>query len=260
MKWPGKKWPGKTWLGTLALVALLGCAGSACAAGKSEPAPTARLTTKDLHSLQRGARLFVNYCLGCHSAAFMRYSHLTGLGLSEQEIKNNLMFTSDRLGDTMEAAIKPEEAKKWFGAMPPDLSVVTRSRTGYGSTGAEYIYTFLRSFYRDDSRPTGWNNQVFPNTAMPHPLWEMQGERVRVMEKVKQHGVEVEVFKGWKQVSPGSSADFDRDAADLVNYLTWMAEPVQNQRVRMGVCVVLFLLLLSIALWRLDKAYWKDLE
>jgi ubiquinol-cytochrome c reductase cytochrome c1 subunit len=243
----------KLLLGALASVAFLGGAGSAHAAGDdSVPWQKAKVSTNDLASLQRGAKLFVNYCLNCHSAAFMRYNRLMDIGLSEKDIKDNLVFTSAKVGDTMIASIDPVEAKKWFGANPPDLTVIARSRAGHGGTGADYLYTFLRSFYRDENRPTGWN--------MPHVLWEMQGERERVMDKVSQHGHEVAVFKGWKQITPGTSANFDRDVADLVNYLTWMAEPAQNTRVRIGVGVMLFLLLLSLVFWRLNKAYWKDVE
>ena len=247
-------------LGALASLALL---GGAHAAGDGGVAwQKAKISTNDLASLQRGAKLFVNYCLNCHSAAFMRYNRLADIGLSEKDIKDYMVFTSAKVGDTMVASINPAEAKKWFGANPPDLTVIARSRAGHGGTGADYLYTFLRSFYRDETRPTGWNNLVFPNVGMPHVLWELQGERERVMEKVSEHGheVEVEVFKSWKQISPGTSANFDRDATDLVNYLTWMAEPAQNTRVRIGVGVMLFLLLFSLVFWRLNKAYWKDVR
>src|SRR3954467_2302020 len=133
--------------------------------------------TNDLPALQSGAKLFVNYCLGCHSAAYMRFNRLRDIGLTEQQIKDNLLFTTDKVGDTMKSPIDPKEAKEWFGALPPDLTLVARSRAGHGGTGADYLYTYMRSFYRDPSRPTGWNNLVFPNVGMPHVLWELQGER-----------------------------------------------------------------------------------
>ena len=245
----------------LGILASLAFASGAQAAGaEGVPWQKAPAATNDLASLQRGAKLFVNYCLNCHSAAFMRYNRLQDIGLSEKEISEYLVFTGAKVGDTMVSTIDPKEAKKWFGANPPDLTVIARSRAGHGGTGADYLYTFLRSFYRDETRPTGWNNTLFPNVGMPNPLWEMQGVREPVYESISNHGESVHVLKGWKQVSPGTSANFDRDAADLVNYLTWMAEPVQNTRVRIGVGVLLFLLVLTLIFWRLNKAYWKDVE
>src|SRR5437763_8576820 len=131
----------------------------------------------DVAALQHGAKLFVNYCLNCHSAAFMRYNRLRDIGLTDQQIKDNLLFSTDKVGETMKASIDPKQAKEWFGANPPDLTLVARSRSGHGGTGADYLYTYLRTFYRDPSRPTGLNNLVFPNVGMPHALWQMQGER-----------------------------------------------------------------------------------
>ena len=133
--------------------------------------------TNDLAALQNGAKLFVNYCLNCHSAAFMRYNRLQDIGLTEQQIKDNLLVTNAKIGDTMKAAIDPQQAKAWFGVNPPDLTVIARSRAGAGGTGADYLYTYLRTYYRDETKATGWNNLAFPNVAMPHVLWELQGER-----------------------------------------------------------------------------------
>src|SRR5205085_615977 len=126
----------------------------------------------DIASLQNGAKLFVNYCLNCHSASSMRYNRLRDLGLSEDQIKNNLLFSGEKVGDLMKIAMRPEDAKAWFGTVPPDLSVITRARSSGAGTGADYLYTYLRTFYKDDSRPTGWNNMVLPNVAMPHVLWQ----------------------------------------------------------------------------------------
>ena len=139
--------------------------------------------TNDLASLQNGAKLFVNYCLNCHSAAFMRYNRLQDIGISEQQVKENLLFTTDKVGETMKANIDPKQAKEWFGANPPDLTLVARSRSGHGGTGADYLYTYLRTYYRDDTKATGWNNVLCPNVCMPHPLWQLQGERRAVFEK-----------------------------------------------------------------------------
>lgn len=216
----------------------------------------------DLPSLQNGAKLFVNYCLSCHSAAYMRFNRLRDIGLTEADIKNNLLFTTEKVGETMKATINPAEAKEWFGANPPDLTVIARSRAGGGGSGADYLYTFLRTFYRDETKPTGWNNLAFPNIGMPHVLWELQGERAPVFENVESHGHSTPVFKGWTQVKPGqmSSLEFDRNIADLVNYLQWMGEPAQNTRWRVGVVVLIFLLFLTIITWRLNASFWKDIK
>ncbi len=217
----------------------------------------------DQASLQNGAKIFVNYCLNCHSAAFMRYNKLRDIGLSDDQIKDNLLFISDKVGDMMKAAIDPKQAKDWFGANPPDLTVIARSRAGAGGSGADYIYTLFRSYYRDPVAPTGWNNLAFPNIGMPHPLWELQGERRPIFETHEEHGQEVQSFTGrWEQVKPGtmSQQDYDSNVADLVNFLQWMGEPAQTKRVAIGVWVMLFLLLFTFLAWRLNAAYWKDVE
>ncbi|HZY20134.1 MAG TPA: cytochrome c1 [Ramlibacter sp.] len=218
--------------------------------------------TNDLPALQNGAKIFVNYCVGCHSAAFMRYNRLRDIGLSEQQIKDNLLFTTDRVGDTIKAAIDPKQAKEWFGANPPDLTLIARSRSGHGGTGADYLYTFLRTFYRDPTKATGWNNLAFPNVGMPHALWQLQGVREPVFEQENSHGHEVQVFRGWKQVTPGAMTpvQYDQAVAQLVAYLQWMGEPTQNDRVRIGVWVLLFLLAFTVIAWRLNAAYWKDVR
>jgi len=218
--------------------------------------------TNDMASLQNGAKLFVNYCLNCHSAAFMRYNRLKDIGITEQQIKDNLLFTTEKVGETMKANIDPRQAKEWFGANPPDLTLVARSRAGHGGTGADYLYTYLRTFYRDDTKATGWNNLAFPSVAMPHVMWELQGDRRPVYEKMSSHGHETEVFKGWEQVAPGTMTplQFDQAVGDLVNYLQWMAEPAQDTRVRVGVWVLLFLLMAVVFTWRLNASYWKDVK
>lgn len=218
--------------------------------------------TNDLASLQNGAKVFVNYCLNCHSAAFMRFNRLKDIGLTDQQIKDNLLFTTDKVGETMKAAIDPRQAKEWFGANPPDLTVIARSRAGAQGTGADYLYTYLRTYYADDTKATGWNNLAFPNVGMPHVLWELQGKRVPVYDTVVNHGHEEHVFKGWEQVTPGtmSPEQYDQTIGDLVNYLQWMAEPAQNTRVRIGVWVLLFLSVLTLFAWRLNAAFWKDVK
>ncbi|TSE22456.1 cytochrome c1 [Tepidimonas aquatica] len=254
----------KRWIATglLALSALLGAHTAVHAAGTNFPMDKAPRLTNDQAALQHGAKIFVNYCLSCHSASFVRYNRLTELGLTEKQIKENLMFTTEKVGDPMVAAISPQQAKAWFGAQPPDLSLVARSRAGHGYSGADYLYTLLRGYYRDPNRPTGWNNVVFHNIGMPHPLWELQGERKPVFEKVDSHGHESEVFKGWEQVKPGllTPEEYDRTVADLVAYLEWMGEPVKSSRVRLGVWVMIFLGLFTVVAWRLNAAYWKDVK
>ncbi len=218
--------------------------------------------TNDLPALQHGAKLFVNYCLNCHSAAFMRFNRLQDIGISEQQIKDNLLVGTDKVGDTMRSAMDAKEAKEWFGAQPPDLTLIARSRSGHGGTGADYIYTFLRTFYRDAEKPTGWNNLAFPNVGMPHALWQLQGDREPQFDTVQSHGHEVKVFTGWKQVTPGTMTPLQYDAAvaDLVGYLQWMGEPAQNQRIRIGAWVLLFLGVLTVIFWRLNAAFWKDVK
>jgi ubiquinol-cytochrome c reductase cytochrome c1 subunit len=191
--------------------------------------------TNDQVALQNGAKLFVNYCLNCHSAAFMRYNRLTEIGLTEKQIKENLLFGSAKVGETMKAAIDPLQAKEWFGGNPPDLTLMTRSRSdGSKGTGADYLYTYLRNYYKDDTKPTGWNNHAYPNVAMPHVLWELQ-----------------------RDLKP---AQYDQAVGDLVGYMQWMAEPVQNKRVQIGVWLMFFLLMFAFIAWRLNAAYWKDVK
>jgi ubiquinol-cytochrome c reductase cytochrome c1 subunit len=246
----------------LTLIAALGFAFAAHANTGGIAWDKAPNQTNDLAALQNGAKLFVNYCLNCHSAAFMRFNRLKDIGLTEQQIKDNLLFTTEKVGDTMKASIDPRQAKDWFGANPPDLTVIARSRAGANGTGADYLYTYLRTYYADETKPTGWNNLAFPNVGMPHALWELQGKRVPVYDTIEEHGHEVHVFKGWEQVTPGTMtpAQYDQAVGNLVNYLQWMGEPAQNTRVRVGVWVLLFLGLLTFFTWRLNAAFWKDVK
>jgi len=217
---------------------------------------------QDMAALQNGAKVFVNYCLNCHSAAFMRYNRLQDIGLTQDQIKSNMLLTDAKIGETMKAAIDPRQAKAWFGVNPPDLTVIARSRAGANGTGADYLYTYMRSFYRDPAKPTGWNNLVFPNVAMPHVLWELQGDRRAVFEEVTVQGQKTHQFKGWEQVTPGtmSTAQYDQTMGDLVNYLQWMGEPAQSSRQRIGIWVLVFLAGLTFVTWRLNKAFWKDIK
>jgi len=241
--------------------------GGAALANEGGPAwdkfPANRIS--DVAALQNGAKLFVNYCLNCHSAAYMRYNRLKDIGLTDDQIKKNLMFASEKIGEQMKVALDPKAAKQWFGAAPPDLSVIARSRAGANGSGADYLYTYMRGFYRDETRPTGWNNLVFPAVGMPHVLWELQGEQRPVYE-VKpdphDHAKTTHEFKGFELTKPGklSKADYDIAVADLVAYLQWMGEPAQTQRFRMGVWVLIFLTVFTTIAWRLNASYWKDIK
>ena len=196
-------------------------------------------------SLQRGAKTFINYCLNCHSANFMRYSNLQDIGLSAETIKNDLLFTGDKIGDTMSVNMSAKDSKKWFGASPPDLSVVARSR------GADWIYSYMRGFYSDPSRPMGWNNTVYVNSAMPHILWELQGEQI-LNPKTKK----LEKFSSGKL----NAKEYDAMIADLTNYLVYMSEPDQLKRKKIGYYVIGFLLLLLFLTIKLKKEYWRDIK
>ena len=208
----------------------------------------------NLLSLQSGARTFVNYCLNCHGAQYMRYNRLTDLGLTESQIRDNLVLTEAKVGDTMKVALTTKDGKAMFGAAPPDLSVVGRSR------GADWLYTYLRTFYRDESSPTGWNNAVFPQVAMPHALWTLQGERALTLVEDKEHHGAPQ-YK-WTRLSEGSMNEVQYDAAvrDLVNFLVYMGEPSAVDRKRIGIVALFVLGVLFIFAYALKKEYWKDVH
>jgi len=197
----------------------------------------------DLVSLQTGAKLYVNYCLGCHAMQYMRYGGLEELGLTEQQIKDNLLFTGEKVGEPMKGPMDPKTAKQWFGVAPPDLSVVGRSR------GADWLYTYLRAFYRDPKTVTGWNNAVFENVGMPHALWGLQGERAYDREKSE-----------WRELSKGalSQVEYDMAVRDLVNFIAYVGEPAAMDRRAIGIGVLFFLGILFILSYLLKKEYWKD--
>jgi len=216
----------------------------------------------DPAALANGAKLFVNYCLNCHGASYMRYNRLQQIGLSEQMIKDNLMFTADKIGEPMRIAMQREEAKVWFGAAPPDLTVIARSRASEFGSGADWLYTYLRGFYRDSERPTGWNNVIFENVGMPHVLYELQGEQVaKVSEHDDGHGGKVKTIS-LEQGKPGkmSKEEYDKATADLVSYLVWMGEPMAETRKTVGTVVLAFLGLLFVLSYLLKKNYWKDIH
>ena len=246
-----------------ALFLLITLSSGVLAAGGGIAWDKAPNKTNDLVALQNGAKVFVNYCQNCHAAGYMRFNRLTDIGLTEKQIKDNLLFTTDKIGETMKVSMDVKNAKDWFGVVPPDLTLIARSRSAAGQgSGADYLYTYLRTYFRDDTKPTGWNNLAYPNSAMPHVLWELQGERKPIYSEAVEHGKKVAVFKGWEQVTPGTMTplQYDQSMADLVGFLQWMSEPSQNNRVRIGVWVLLFLLLLTFAAWRLNAAFWKDVK
>jgi ubiquinol-cytochrome c reductase cytochrome c1 subunit len=235
-------------------------------------APVNRL---DDESLQRGARNFVNYCLTCHSAKYMRYNRLTDLGLTESQIADNLMFASDKIGQTMTVAMSAANGKAWFGNPPPDLTVESRIR------GRDWLYSYLLGFYRDDATATGWNNLVFPNVGMPNVLWELQGQNKLVKAEFEDHekataaaiavkGLStLEPLQGSKVAvlslapdKPGTMTrtEYETFVTDLVNYMDYMAEPIRNRRIHLGILVLLFLGVFYVFAYALKREYWKDLH
>jgi len=203
----------------------------------------AKINLDDEQSLQRGARNFINYCLNCHSANYMRYNRLADIGLSDDVIKENLLFTAEKTGELMDINMDSTEAKKWFGANPPNLTVTARSR------GKDWIYSYLRTFYVDESRELGWNNLVYPNAAMPHVLWELQG--VQNLEDNK-----------LKLTKSGllSAEEYDQFVLDTTNYMVFMSEPAKLVRYKIGYYVIGFLLILLILVINLKKEFWKDIK
>lgn len=217
----------------------------------------------DNASLQNGAKFFVNYCLNCHGASFVRFNRLTEIGLTDQQIKDNLMFVADKVGEQMKIALRREDAKQWFGAAPPDLTLVARARASEFGSGADWLYTYLRQFYRDESRPTGWNNAVFPNVGMPHVLWQLQGvQEARFVEKDDGHGSKVKHLEGFDVLQGGSltKEEYDDAVADLVSFLVWMGEPAQESRRSIGWVVLAVLGIFAVLSYLLKKAYWKDVR
>jgi len=252
---------------------------------------TAPINSHDIASLQNGAKLFVNYCLNCHSAGYMRYNRLRDLGLTEQQITDNLIFTGVKVGELMQTSMDKKDAKEWFGVAPPDLTVTARSRSSAAGSGADWIYTYLRAFYRDSSRPTGWNNLVFANVGMPHALWQLNGQQ-QLEEQVfdSEHAATAaliaaktvsdleearEVKDGKavtryvvKSIKPAtgtaagtlSQVEYENAVADLVNYMNYMAEPSRLERRQIGIYTLLVLGLLFVFVFALKRAYWKDVH
>jgi ubiquinol-cytochrome c reductase cytochrome c1 subunit len=208
----------------------------------------------DTQSLQRGARYFVNYCLGCHSAQYVRYNRVAeDLGIPEEELTENLMFTGERPFDTMQIAMSPEDAERWFGVEPPDMSLLARSK------GTDYIYSFLRGFYASPDRPTGVDNTVLAGTAMPHVLWELQGVRDAVFT-TDEFGNEH--FEHFEPGMPGqlTSEEYDAVVRDIVNFLDYISEPMQLERQALGIRVIAFLLVFLVLAYMLKREIWSDVK
>ena len=237
-----------------ALVLLVGLAAPALAQEEGGM-PAANTEIGNKASLQRGAKLFVNYCLSCHSAQYMRYSRAAeDLGLSEEQTVKNLIFTGTKFGERMTVAMRPSDAEKWFDKAPPDLSLTARSR------GVDWVYNYLKSFYVDESRPSGWNNSVLPNAAMPNVLWELQGMQHAVLER-DAHGGEPKVA-ALKVDQPGlmTPAEFDQAARDITTFLQYVGEPAALQRHAYGAWVILFLAFFTFIAYLLKHEYWNDVH
>lgn len=236
----------------------------AFAAGSSVPLDDMKVDLEDTASLQRGAQVFTNYCMGCHSMKFARYNRVArDLNIPEELMEENLIFAETKIGNLMEIAMRPEDSKGWFGATPPDLTLVARVR------GADWLYTYLRSFYSDPTRPYGVNNTVFKDVGMPHVLEGLQGKQVKGVAPVvvgfdpltgqelteEQDGVLYIEEEG--ELSP---KEFDRTVADLTNFLVYMGEPIALERQRIGFWVLLFLAIFFIPVYYLNREYWRDIH
>ncbi len=241
-----------------ALLAWLLCAPPAAFAAEEPHLEHANSDVSNTASLQRGARNFVNYCVGCHSARYVRYNRLQqDLHLSEAQVTQNLMFTGERIQDTIQNTMLADDAKRWFGTTPPDLSLIARSR------GTDYLYNFLRSFYLDPTRPTGVNNRILPGAAMPHVLWQLQGLQRAVYEGEVDGDKNIQKkFKSFELVQKGALTpeEYDTFVRDTVNFLAYIGEPIQLERKVIGFRVIAFLLVLFMFAYFLKQEYWKDVK
>jgi ubiquinol-cytochrome c reductase cytochrome c1 subunit len=238
----------------LTIAALLAAPSVAAAAGARELEP-AGINVNDMRSLQRGAKLFVNYCLSCHSAAYMRYNRLAeDLQLTEEVVMENMVFADKKIGETMSIAMDPEDSEQWFGKTPPDLSLAGRSR------GADWLYAYMRSFYQDESGR--WNNLILPNAAMPHVLWELQGIQKLVAGPDGDAGHGAGGAGHLEVTVPGSMTadEYDEAMRDLAAFLDYMSEPAKLKRKNIGVWVILFLAVFAFLAYLLKAEYWRDVH
>lgn len=242
----------------VAAIALFPAVAGASEGGAGPMAAKALNDVNNVASLQRGARNFVNYCMGCHSAQYVRYNRLgQDLQISDQQLIDNLMFAAQKPQETMSIAMRADDARRWFGVPPPDLSLIARSR------GADYLFNFLRGFYLDPARPTGVNNAMLANAAMPHVLWQLQGTQEAVfVDEPLPDGASRKVLKEFRQASPGklTPEEYDHFVRDTVNFLVYVGEPMQLERQRLGLPVLAFLLVFGILAYLLKQEIWKDVK
>lgn len=228
------------------------------AVSQGYPIQTLDIDIHNRNTLQRGAKYFVNYCLSCHSSRYARYKWVgRDLGLPEDIVKQDFIFTDSKIGDLMVVSMPDDDARKWFGAVPPDLTLVSRAR------GKDWIYTYLKAFYLDDSRPMGVNNAIFQHVAMPHVLWELQGWQKPIYETlVDDSGFSKKIIADFELVKPGdlSPQEYDRVVRDIVTFLAYLAEPASIDRQRIGIWVILFLMALFVVVYLLKREYWKDVK
>ena len=242
----------KRWIAWL-LLAGLSSSGMVFASGTSAPLQPVNIDRADIASLKRGARVFVDYCLNCHATALMRYRRVAkDLQIDDAEFFLDFLHAGTKLGDMMAVALQPDDAERWFGVVPPDLSTTARAR------GPDWLYTYLLSFYRDDARPTGYNNLLFPDVAMPHVLAELQGEVSPVPAK-DEYGADI--ISGLQPAVAGrlSASDYQRLIKDLVNFMAYVAEPTRMQRLASAPWVFGYLLILLIVFYLLKREYWRDI-
>ncbi len=245
----------KKWIALLASAATGLLFSAAALAASGGPLLQAGNDLSDQASLQRGAQLYMNYCSGCHSLKFLRYQRMADdLGLTEEEVMGNLNFTGAKFGEHIQVTMRNADGEAWFGKMPPDLSLISRVR------GSDWIYTYLKSFYLDESRPLGWNNQLFPNASMPNPLWELQGLQHAEFGEPDaagtRHPERLVVTSAGRQ----SAADFDQSVRDITNFLEYAGEPAALKRQALGVWVILFLVALTFLAYLLKQEYWSDVH
>lgn len=243
--------------GLLAAALVIAAAVPALAAGSAGTLAPANNDVSNIASLQRGVRNYVNYCIGCHSAKYVRYNQLArDLGMTEAQVIANLMFGAAKPTETMDIAMRPADAQRWFGQAPPDLSLIARSK------GVDYVYSFLRSFYVDPARPSGVNNLALPNASMPHVLWELQGTQTAVFEEEEHDGQKYIVFRKFEPASAGTLTpeQYDEFVRDTVNFLDYIAEPMKLKRQNLGVLVITFLLVFGLFAYLLKLEIWKDVK
>jgi len=228
------------------------------AAGGGAELASANIDPDNINSLQRGAANFMNYCSGCHSAQYVRYTTIgKDLGLSEEMLVENLMFNAEKTFETIQASMPADDAARWYGTAPPDLSLMARAK------GADHVYNFLKGFYVDADSPTGVDNLQLPGTSMPHVLWELQGyQAAHFTDHVNENGSVTTSFDGFEQVTAGrmDSEDYDEFVRDTVNFLAYIAEPIRSDRRKLGVWVLMFLTFFLIISRMLKKQIWKDVK